>query len=156
MSFGGKGRAMEQLKRAASPFRFELPDDLIPKLRALRAGQKDWREVIDAEDVVHLYYGLGPAMFLTFDGRVLVDSFDWDETGAFEVSDPKQAWTAVIVGAKVWNFPDLLQLLPVRQQNASDCPQCKGTGRVSWVDAVGKEGSVVCWDRCGGLGWIAE
>jgi hypothetical protein len=82
---------MEELKRAVSPYRFRIPDDLIPKLRSLRARQRDWRELIEAEDVVHLYYGLGPARFLTFDGRVLVDNDDWDGTGAYEVSDPREA-----------------------------------------------------------------
>src|SRR5437763_11957426 len=47
-------RVMGQLKRAASPFRFHIPADLIPKLRGLRARQRDWSKLIDAEDVVHL------------------------------------------------------------------------------------------------------
>jgi hypothetical protein len=144
---------MGQLKRAASPFRFHIPEDLIPELRSLRVRQRDWSALIDAEDVVHLFYGLGPARFLAFDGRVLVDPSDWDETDAYEVTDPKEAWSAIVVGANVWSFPDLLRLLPARPPNARDCPQCKGTGWVSWVDAVGKAGRVVCWDRCGGLGW---
>lgn len=72
------------------------------------------------------------------------------------MTDPKEAWSAVIVGAEVWDFPELLRLLPTRPPNAQDCDQCKGTGWVSWVDAVGKEGRVVCWDRCGGLGWECE
>jgi hypothetical protein len=147
---------MEQLKRAADPFRFHIPEDLIPKLRGLRARQKDWREVIDAEDVVHLYYGLGPAEFLAFDGRVLVDNYDWDGTGAYKVTDPKKAWSAVVIGAKLWNFPELLQLLPIRPPDAVDCGQCQGTGWVSLVDAEGKQGQFVCYDRCGGLGWLYE
>jgi hypothetical protein len=147
---------MEQLKRALFPFRFQIPADLMLILRGLQASQRDWRPLIDAEDVVGLYYGLGPAQFLTFDGRVVVDNFDWDETGAYEVTDPKEAWSAVVVGAKVWNVPELLRLLPIRPPNAIDCVQCKGTGWVSWIDAKGKEGRVVCWDRCGGLGWERE
>jgi hypothetical protein len=147
---------MEQLKRATSPFRFQIPEDLIPRLRGLRARQRDWREVIDAEDVVHLFYGLGPARFLACDGRVLVDNFDWDDSGAYEVTDPKEAWSAVVVGADVWRFPELLRLLPARPPDAKDCVQCKGTGWVCWVDAEGRKGRVVCWDHCGGLGWVRE
>jgi hypothetical protein len=145
---------MEQLRRAPSPFRFQIPEDLIAKLRDLRARQRDWRELIDAEDVVHLYYGLGPALFLTFDGRVLVDNFDWDETGAYEVTDPKEAWSAIVVAASVWGFPELLWLLPPQPPNTIHCVQCNGTGWTSWVDSEGKAGRVVCWDRCGGLGWV--
>ena len=49
---------MEQLNRAKSPYRVNIPDDLIPKLRALRASQRDWhpcREVIEAEDVLNCH-----------------------------------------------------------------------------------------------------
>jgi hypothetical protein len=144
---------MAQLKRATSPFRIRIPENLIPELRHLRARQRDWSTLIEAEDVVHLFYGLGPARFLAFDGRVLVDPTDWDDTDAYEVTDPKEAWSAIVVGAKVWGFPDLLRLLPDRPASALDCIQCKGTGWVSWVDPVGNEGRVVCRDQCGGLGW---
>jgi hypothetical protein len=144
---------MSQVKRAAVPFRFDIPEDLIPKLRNLRSRQQDWSELIDAEDVVHIYYGLGPARFFAFDGRVLVDPYDWDETDAYEVTEPKEAWSAIVVGASIWSFPELLRLLPTRPPNARNCPHCEGTGWVSWVDAVGKKGQFVCWDRCGGLGW---
>src|SRR5262245_33210624 len=119
---------MEQLKRAASPYRFRIPLDMIPKLRSLRARQQDWRELIDAEDVVHLYYGLGPAQFLTLDGRVLVDNYDWDGTGAYEVSDPKTACIAVVYTARRFDFPELLRILPQRPPAAFDCPRCGGSG----------------------------
>jgi hypothetical protein len=145
---------MEQLKRAESPYRFRIPDDMIPHLRNLRARQQPWRELIEAEDVVHLYYGLGPARFLTFDGRVLVDNWDWDETGAYEVSNPKEAWTAVVVGADIWDFPELLWLLPERPPDAVDCPVCDGLGYVFPSSPDGRQYKIVCRDRCGGLGWV--
>jgi hypothetical protein len=144
---------MGQLKRIASPFRFQIPDDLVSDLRSLRARQRDWNEVVDSEDVVHLFYGLGPARFLAFDGRVLVDPTDWDGTDPYEVIDPKEAWSAIVVGTDIWSFPPFLRLLPPRPLGAVDCAQCKGTGWISWVDAVGNTGKVVCWDGCGGLGW---
>src|SRR5262245_53204998 len=134
---------MEQLKRAASPYRFRIPLDMIPKLRSLRARQQDWRELIDAEDVVHLYYGLGPARFLTFDGRVLVDNYDWNDAGAYEVSDPKEAWSAVVVGADVFDFPELLRLLPERPPAAVDRPSCAGAGWFFFSSADGRQGKVV-------------
>jgi hypothetical protein len=145
---------MEQVQRARSPYRFCIPDDLVPTLRALRARQRDWRPLIDAEDVVHLYYGLGPAQFLTFDGRVLVDNYDWDGSGAYEVSEPKEAWSAVVVGADVFGCPELLRLLPRRPATASDCPACRGAGWHFLPCADGRQGKVVCWDVCGGLGWV--
>ncbi len=93
---------MKTLKRAYTPFRYHIPQHLIPKLRALRARQQDWGEPIDSEDVVHLYYGMGPAGFLALDGRVLVDPYDWDEEDSpVRSDDPKEAWSAIVVGAKV-------------------------------------------------------
>src|SRR5262245_14100996 len=146
---------MEQLKRATTPFRFLIPEDIIPVLRGLRARQQPWRDLIEAEDVVHLYYGLGPAMFLTFDGRVLVDRWDWDDRGAYEVTDPKEAWVAVVLGADDFDVPDLLRLLPPRRPDAIDCPVCGGAGWVFATTQDGREAGIVCWERCGGLGWVA-
>src|SRR4051812_35356675 len=133
---------MEQLKRAENPFRFHIPEDLIPKLRDLRGRQQAWREVVEAEDVVHLYYGLGPAEFLTFDGRILIDSEDWDGTGVYEVTDRKRACSAIVIGAKIWKFPELFRLLPPRPPNAIDCPQCKGKGVLFPLNAAGEDGWV--------------
>jgi hypothetical protein len=144
---------MEQLKRAKLPYRFRIPDDMIPKLRSLRARQPNWRELIDAEDVVHLYYGLGSAQFLAFDGRVLVDNHDWDGTGAYEVSDPKSAWIAVVYPANRWDFPELLRILPDRPPHAIDCPRCAESGWLRLPFFAGGRG-VVCEDLCGGLGWL--
>lgn len=112
---------MEQLKRAESPYRFLIPEDLIPKLRSIRAQQKDWREVIDAEDVFRLCYGLGPDCFLAFDGRILVDNDDWDGTGAYEVSmkDSKYAWLIVVYAANRLCLPELLRILPARPRMQS-------------------------------------
>jgi hypothetical protein len=143
---------VERLRRAENPYRFTIPDDLVPQLRRLRARQRKWSEVIDAEDVVHLYYGLGPAMFLAFDGRVLVDD-SFNETGCYEVSDPKEAWVALAVGANVWSFPELLRLLPERPSGALDCPDCRGVGWLFFPTSDGRQCKVVC-RGCGALGWL--
>ena len=145
---------MVQLKRAMSAFRYHIPADLVADFRSLRARQNDWSELIDSEDVVHPFYGLEPGRFLAFDGRVLVDPIDWDGTDPYEVVNPKEAWSAIVVGADTWNFPLFLRLLPTRHPNALDCSQCKGTGWIRWIDAVGNPGCVVCRDGCGGLGWV--
>jgi hypothetical protein len=145
---------MDELRRAMWPYLFDIPDDLVPRLRELQSRQNPWNDLIEAEDVVHLYYGLGPALFLAFDGRVIVDDY-FNETGAYEVTDPKEAWTAVAIGADVWGVPELRRLLPERPPGAVDCPDCKGSGWLRWPSADGRERSVVC-ERCGALGWLAE
>ena len=143
---------MEELRRAEAPYRFHIPDDLVPRLRELRSGQKPWSELVDAEDVVHLSYGLGPALFLAFDGRVITDDY-FNETGVYEVTDPKEACVAVAIGADVWDVPELRRLLPERPTVATDCPDCKALGWL-WPTAKRPRGSVVCW-ACGALGWLA-
>jgi hypothetical protein len=148
---------MERLMRATSPCRVTIPDDLIPKLRALRASQHDWRpcrEVIEVEDVVELSHSLGPNWYLTFDGRFLVDKFDWDGSGAYEVVDPKKAWIVVVYAADHFGLPDLLRILPARPRDAVDCPKCGGSGWLLRPPGNGQWG-VVCEDVCCGLGWLA-
>lgn len=144
--------SMEQLRRAETPCRLRIPDDLVPQLRELQSTQELWSELVDSEDVVHLYYGLGPALFLAFDGRIIVDDY-CDETGTYEVTDPKEAWKAVAIGASVRSIPELRRLLPERPADASDCPQCKGSGWM-WPTEKEPQGSVVC-SACGALGWLA-
>jgi hypothetical protein len=145
---------VDELRRAGWPYRFLIPEDLVPRLRELRSRQNPWNDLIEAEDVVHLYYGMGPALFLAFDGRVIVDDY-WNETGVYEVTDPKEAWIAVAIGADVWDVPELLRLLPERPLGAVDCPDCKGSGWLRWPSTEDRKRSVVC-PRCGALGWLAE
>jgi hypothetical protein len=137
----------DQIQRAENPYRFCIPNELIPVFRVLRARQKDWRELIDAEDVVHLFYGLGRARFLTFDGRVLVDSIEWDGTGAYEVTEPKEAWAAVACGAITFQCPELQNLLSKRPSGTEECTKCRGIGLYPPDDP-----RIVC--VCDGLGWI--
>lgn len=108
--------------------------------------------MVEAEDVVHLYYGLGPALFLAFDGRVIVDDY-FNETGVYEVSDSKEAWMAVAMEAELWGVPELRRLLPERAADAVNCLQCKGSGWFRWPTTEGGQGRVVCWE-CGALGWL--
>jgi hypothetical protein len=150
-----EGFRVGQLKRAEAPYRFHIPDDLVPRLRELQARQKPWSDAVGTQDVVHLYYGLGPALFLAIDGRVITDDYDnfTEGAGVYEVTDPKEAWVAVAIGADVWGLPELHRLLPERPAGAADCPQCKGLGWL-WPTADRPQGSVVCWE-CGALGWLA-
>jgi hypothetical protein len=92
-------------------------------------------------------------MFLAFDGRVIVDDY-FHETGVYEVTDPKEAWVAVAIGADMWGVPELRRLLPDRPAGATDCPHCKGSGWFRWPAADGRPASLVCWE-CGAVGWLA-
>jgi hypothetical protein len=141
--------AKSGLTRANAPWRAAIPAEIVPRLRALQRSQRKdwWPPWVLAEDALLLDPGMGPVLYLTFDGRVLEDRDGWDEEGGcFEVTDPKDAWMSLIVGAKKQGAPELLRLLPTRPNGAAECTSCAGTGR--WPPPM----TFLC-EHCGGLGW---
>ena len=58
----------------------------------------------------------------------------------------------VINVATEW-FPELKDLLPCRPNDAQDCPDCNGTGRLSINDYYGQPASLAC-SKCMTLGWV--
>jgi ribosomal protein S27AE len=127
---------------------FELPKNLIPKLKELQS--KDLPEkMVQTEDAVVMFYGMGDPMYLTLDGRILIDECFMEDKGLREAENLIEAAMAVVVGAKVRNFPELLSILPARPENAIDCQNCEKTG---WFMAGEVLGPFVC-GKCGGLGW---
>lgn len=126
---------------------FDIPNELIPKLRELQA--KDLHHsIVKSEDAVIMYGGMGDPLYLTFDGRVIVDECFMEDKGLREAKDLKEAAMAIVVGAKVRNFPKLLSILPERPKNAVDCENCKKSG---WLDII-ENFPIVC-EHCSGLGW---
>jgi hypothetical protein len=139
--------------------RFEIPAHLIPRLRAM---QSNWRnksaKAVGLEDAVRLFSDFGKDTYMTFDGRFIIDPW-LDQGPLYETSDPKEAYSAFLLGAKQWEAPWLLEMLPTRPGNAPDCEVCKGRGFVrlpsSFKDAHGKPAEIVC-QVCGGLGWLTS
>jgi len=123
----------------------------------LVAALREQRRVRGTDDVMQTYDafmldpGLGPAVYLTSDGRIV-----WDDDGWGVVGSRADAFASILAGAKKTGIADLLALLPQRTTEAIDCPHCAATG---WFDAHGQlkdvNGrlfSVVCM-KCAGLGW---
>ncbi len=134
---------------------FEIPKHLIPKLRELQSKQNYPDDVLKSEDAVVMTSGLGPAMYLTFDGRIIIHPYMDDESPR-EASDPKEAYSAIVVGAKTRGIPELLFLLPPRPNDAMDCSACQSSGwMVFGKDMDGKPIEIVCWE-CGGIGWATR
>ena len=127
---------------------FEIPENLIPRLRELQKNDFN-HDIVRKEDAVIMFGGMGDPMYLTFDGRVIIDECFMEEKGAREASTLIEAAMAVVVGAKMRNFPELLSILPARPENAFDCGNCEMTG---WFKPGGVLGPFVC-GGCGGLGW---
>jgi hypothetical protein len=139
--------------------RFSIPQELIPKLRELQAQSSQFftDKIAESEDAVVMTLGLGDAMYLALDGRVIIDEFSWEpeeQKPPREAKDAKEMFTAIVVGAKKRNAPELLSLLPSRSESAVDCAacDCRGWKRLG-TRADGNPNEMVCWE-CGGVGWI--
>ncbi len=139
--------------------RFSIPTELVPKLRELQAQSREFfiDKIAESEDAVVMTLGLGDAMYLALDGRVIVDEFSWtaeEDKSPREAKDAKEMFTAIVVGAKKRNAPELLSLLPSRSETAFDCAACECRGwKQLGKDADGNPNEIVCWE-CGGIGWV--
>lgn len=127
---------------------FDIPNELIPKLRELQRNDSNYPITV-SEDAVVMFYGMGDPLYLTFDGRVIIEDM-LDDIPPREAKTLAEASMAVVVGAKVRNFPELLSILPNRPKGAIDCSNCDKSG---WFKPHESLGPFVC-GNCGGLGWI--
>jgi hypothetical protein len=138
--------------------RFRLSDDV---LHALRQAQPDrWGDPLLREhDAFMLDPGMGPALILTTDGRVLEDGTCWDGTPVKEVTDDG-ALEAIVIGFRKTGVSALLELLPPRPAIASDCPRCHGDRFApphvegASAEQLAQFPPFIC-TFCHGLGWVA-
>lgn len=140
--------------------RFTIPDELVPGLRELQAQSRQQLytdRITEAEDAIVMTLGMGAAMYLTLDGRIIIDEDDlWLEKTEppRQAKDEKEMFAAVIIGARRRNAPELLSLLPPRPDNACSCQDCAGNGwRQFGIDTDGNPVEIICMS-CGGIGWI--
>lgn len=127
---------------------FEIKAELIPKLRELQKKDSNY-EIVKSEDAVVMFYGMGDPLYLTFDGRVIIEECFMEEKGSREAETLAEVAMAVVVGAKVRDFSELLSILPDRPKNAVGCENC---GKSGWLQPAPALGAFVCGE-CGGLGW---
>lgn len=129
---------------------FEISEELIPRLKELQEKDANY-SIVKSENAVVMFYGLGDPLYLTFDGRVLIEDM-LDDIPPREAKTLAEAATAIVAGAKAHNFPELLSILPSRPQNADDCKNCETSGYVKLFENADP---FICGD-CGGLGWIVK
>lgn len=129
---------------------FDIPNELVPKLREIQTKDSH-NPIVKSEDAVVMFYGLGDLLYLTFDGRIIVENM-LDDVAPREAEKLTEATSAIVVGAKIHKFPELLSILPKRGKNAVDCENCSATG---WIEIGEDSFSIVC-QQCGGLGWIIK
>ena len=137
--------------------RFQSPPELVPKLRELQAESKQFFSdpIAESEDAVVMTLGLGDAMYLTLDGRVIIDEFslaEKDDKPPREAKDATEMYAAIVVGAKQRNAPELLSLLPSRPEAALDCAACENSGWFVFGADAPESLKVICLE-CGGVGW---
>jgi hypothetical protein len=113
-----------------------------------------WEDELEsAHDAFLLDPGMGPMLYLTADGRVLIDGRGWDGEPLREATDD-EATVALVVGAKKTGIAGLFDLLPPRPPEGSSCPTCRGA-RVERLPATDPERpppELVC-SACKGRGW---
>jgi hypothetical protein len=129
---------------------FRISPELLAALRSFQAGRGNDR-VAEEHDAFMLDPGLGPATYLTSDGRILWDDDLWDVPGT-----RAEAVASIFAGIRKTGIAALREILPVRPSDATDCGNCEGTGR--WdahgrlKDVTGPSSSFICME-CAGLGW---
>jgi len=132
---------------------FEIPGNLLDSLRQRRESRPA-DEIETREDAFLLHPGLGPALYLTSDGRILRDGREWGDISIVEGTDD-DAVAAIVIGAENWSLPELLKLLPTPPCNAVSCSQCEGSRWWSIKDYYGKHAKVIC-PACGGYSWLSS
>jgi hypothetical protein len=98
------------------------------------------KEVASITGGLPVYADMGGALAMTPEGLIL--RYD-DETGDV-VEEADERWQQIARISAAERYPDLMQLRPVRDEEAKDCSVCGGSGRVLGVRCA----------HCLGLGWI--
>jgi hypothetical protein len=149
-------------------------DGVQERLRQLRAEQLGWpsegvtklfpelHEFFLRNDVVIITLGLGPAVYLRLDGRIIKWNYD-DGESPRELSDPHDIAAGVALAVETWSMPELLALLPTRPGDGQECARCGGERWIRYAEgrwvrlSQGPEDSVkrVCITCCG-LGWVTD
>lgn len=136
--------------------RFTLGPDLLARLRRHRDEQRrkypEWGGEEDELDAFMLLPGMGELLYITTDGRLLIDERTWNGDAIREPVDDDEAIEWLVIGASVSRIDALLDLVPPPPPAATICPGCAGT---RWMTPIPEypEHSHVCHE-CRGRGWI--
>jgi hypothetical protein len=135
--------------------RFSIGPDLLAQLRRHRDQQRrqypEWGEEEDELDAFLLHPGMGPLIYITIDGRILIDERTWNGDAIREAVDDDEAIEYLVIGARVTGLDALFDLLPPPPPAASTCTGCVGT---RWVTPFTEcpHHTFVC-PECHGRGW---
>lgn len=130
--------------------------NLTPDLDSLLSAEFSTDAIVDHEgetiDVWLIDPGLGPAWYMTRQGRILVDGSYWDESPIRPATEDESIQILVAVSRKR-SLPRLLTLLPSPPSNHICCNICKGE---RFVDHGTNPGITLVCHVCHGRGWTTQ
>jgi hypothetical protein len=133
--------------------RFTLGPELLAQLRRYRDEQRrqypEWGGEEDELNAFLLHPGMGPLIYITVDGRILIDERTWNGDVLREAADD-EAIESVVIGASMTGIDALLDLLTPPPPAAAPCPECTGT---RWVTLIPDRHITVVGPTCHGRGW---
>jgi len=106
----------------------------------------DTRKLANVAGALPIGFDLCNNMFIRLDGAVGGAAYDAEHIG-FREPSPAALISAMLFGAK--RIPQLASLIPSRPDDACECSQCKGSGKLPMSQHTN------C-NLCGGVGWIAD
>lgn len=111
----------------------------------------DTHEVIARLNALPLLFDWTGFMALRLDGQIIWVPYE-DEPGDVEVVREERLRNLGLFRG-ITLHPDLQFLLPQRPTGAIDCPDCRGTGKLTLPHGCERlADSVLC--SCGGVGWL--
>lgn len=136
--------------------RYVLRQEVLDKLLERKPGGVCAAGVLAEYNALILTLGMGPAVYLTLDGRVLIDERWWFGDDVREATED-EAISGIVVGAKVTGIQELLELVPPRPPEADACGQCSGARwwTLPVKDVHGNTCEIVC-SACWGRGWSVQ
>jgi hypothetical protein len=116
----------------------------------LEGGAYEWARRACAEaHALPLYLDWTRCLAIRPDGEVIY--IDDESYEVRDVEDERVRNLAVFQGSR--RDPDLRCLVPSRPPDGTDCPDCRGTGKLPFRgDRAHLAEVVIC--SCGGLGWV--
>src|SRR5262245_24398641 len=125
------------------------------RLRLYLSGEVQKWTGFDTEarclDALPILWDLFTIFFLRSDGELFAINFLEAEPKPEIEKDIHSIITVINVATEM--FPELKDLLPRRPNDAQDCPDCNGTGRMRIIDYYGKPASLAC-PKGMTLGWV--
>lgn len=106
--------------------RFTIPLPLLATLRKHREDDGYFDDLMQREDAFLLDPGMGPVVYLTAEGRVIMNVSFWEEGEAIREATDEEAISYLVIGALKSGVMGLLDLIPPQPADGMLCSECQG------------------------------